>query len=88
MTGMLVKKPQPIYPENAKYSHISGTVLLQATIGKDGKVHDLHIILSSSPLLSDSALQAVSHWEYKPYLLNGEPVEVDTTVNVIYTLGN
>ena len=87
MAGMLVKKPTPIYPEDAKHARISGTVLLQAIIGKEGKIHDLHVILSASPLLSDSAMEAVSHWEYKPYLLNGEPVEVETTVNVIYTLG-
>lgn len=88
MTGMLVKKTAPIYPEGAKLAHISGTVLLQATIGKDGRIYDLRVILSSSPLLADSALHAVSHWEYKPYLLNGEPVEVETTVNVAYSLGN
>jgi TonB family protein len=87
MAGMLLKKQTPIYPQGAKDGHISGTVLLQATIGKDGKIHDLRVILSPSPLLSDSAKEAVSHWEYKPYLLNGEPVEVETTVNVIYSLG-
>jgi TonB family protein len=87
MTGMLVKKQPPIYPLLAKAEHISGTVLIQGTIGKDGRIRDLRVILSSSPLLSDSALQAVSQWEYKPYLLNGEPVEVETTVNVTYSLG-
>ncbi|MGA3160086.1 MAG: energy transducer TonB [Terracidiphilus sp.] len=87
MNGMLLKKPAPIYPQIAKDARVSGTVLLQATIGKDGKIHDLRVILSASPLLIDSAKEAVSHWEYKPYLLNGEPVEVETTVNVIYTLG-
>jgi len=87
MAGMLVRKQQPVYPEGAKSAGISGNVLLEATIGKDGKIHDLRVILSSSSLLSDSAMEAVSHWEYKPYLLNGEPVEVETTVNVIYSLG-
>jgi protein TonB len=62
-------------------------VILQANIGKDGKIHDIRVILSPSPLLSDSSLQAVSHWEYQPYLLNGEPVEVETTVTVTYSLG-
>ena len=84
---MLVKQQAPIYPQKAKDAHVSGTVVLQATIGKDGKIINLHAILSPSSLLSDSAVEAVSHWEYKPYLLNGEPVDVDTTVNVIYTLG-
>ena len=87
MNGMLLKKPAPIYPQSAKNARITGNVILHATIGKDGKIYDLHVILSPSPLLSDSAKEAVSHWEYKPYLLNGEPVEVETTVNVIYTLG-
>jgi TonB family protein len=87
MTGNLLKKQIPVYPQEAKWEHISGTVLLQATIGKDGKIHDLRVVLSPSPLLAESALQAVSQWEYKPYLLNGEPVEVETTVNVIYSLG-
>lgn len=87
MTGLLVKKQPPIYPPDAKDARISGIVLLQGTIGKDGIIRDLRVILSPSHLLSESALQAVSHWEYKPYLLNGEPVEVETTVTVIYTLG-
>jgi TonB family protein len=87
MAGMLVKKQTPIYPQGAKDARVSGNVLLQATIGKDGKIHDLRVILSPSPMLNNSAIEAVSHWEYKPYLLNGEPVEVETTVNVIYTLG-
>ncbi len=62
-------------------------MVLQATIGTDGGIHNLHVLSSPSPLLAVSALWAVSHWEYKPYLLNGEPVEVETTVNVIYSLG-
>jgi TonB family protein len=87
MAGMLVYKTTPDYPPAAKNARISGNVLLQATIGKDGKIHDLRVILSASPMLTDSAKDAVSHWKYKPYLLNGEPVEVETTVNVIYSLG-
>jgi TonB family protein len=88
MLGMLVKKTQPIYPQQAKDMHISGTVVLQATIGTDGGIHDLHVISSPSPLLAVSAIWAVSQWQYKPYLLLGEPVEVETAVSVIYTLGN
>jgi TonB family protein len=86
--GMLVKKTTPYYPQQAKDLRISGTVVLQAIIGTDGGIHDLHVISSPSPLLAVSALWAVSQWQYKPYLLLGEPVEVETTVNVIYTLGN
>ena len=59
---------------------------MQATIGIDGKVHDLQVILAPAKSLADSAKEAVSHWEYKLYLLNGKPVEVKTTVRVIVTL--
>jgi TonB family protein len=87
MAGMIVLKKQPYYPEDAKRAGISGTVVLQATIGTDGSIHNLHVISAPSPMLAISALWAVSQWQYKPYLLFGEPVEVETTVNVIYTLG-
>jgi len=82
--GMLLKKQPPIYPQDAKDAHASGTVVLQATIGRDGKIHDLRVVSAPWPSLAASSLWAVSRWEYKPYLLNGEPVEVETTVNVIY----
>jgi TonB family protein len=87
MVGMLLKKEIPVYPEEAKNSHISGTVVLQATVGKDGKIKDLRVILSPSPSLSKAAMDAVSQWGYRPYLENGEPTEVQTTVNVIFSLG-
>ncbi len=85
--GMLVKKQVPIYPQDAKDAHVSGTVVLQATIGRDGRIHDLRVVSAPWPSLAASSLWAVLHWEYKPYMLNGEPVEVQTTVNVIYSLG-
>lgn len=85
--GMLVKKQVPVYPQDAKDAHVSGTVVLQATIGRDGKIHDLRVVSAPWPSLAASSLWAVLHWEYKPYMLNGEPVEVQTTVNVIYSLG-
>ena len=88
MVGMLVKKTTPYYPQDAKDAHVSGRVVLQAVIGTDGGIHNLHVLSSPSPLLAVSALWAVSQWQYKPYLLMGEPVEVDTTVNVIFSLGN
>jgi TonB family protein len=87
MAGSLVKKEIPVYPQDAKDARASGTVVLRATIGIDGEIHDLHVVSAPWPSLAASALWAVSHWEYKPYLLSGEPVEVETTVNVIYTLG-
>jgi TonB family protein len=87
MVGMLLKKQQPVYPQDAKDAHVSGTVVLQATIGRDGRIHALHVLQAPWPSLVASALISVSKWEYKPYLLNGEPVEVETTINVIYSLG-
>jgi hypothetical protein len=87
-TGMLVKQTRPIYPQDAKSAHIDGKVVLQAIIGVDGRVHDLTAVDGPSPSLIAASMVAVSQWRYKPYLLNGAPVEVDTTVNVIYRLGN
>jgi TonB family protein len=86
--GFLVKKLVPYYPQDAKAAHVSGVVTLQATIGMDGGIHDLRVISTPWPSLAASALSAVSHWEYRPYLLNGEPVEVHTTVNVVFALSN
>jgi TonB-like protein len=86
--GMLVKKLVPVYPQDAKDARVSGMVTLQARIGMDGGVHDLRVITTPWPSLAASALWSVSHWEYKPYLLNGEPVEVETTINVVFSLGN
>jgi TonB family protein len=85
--GLLMKEVRPVYPEDAKVLRIQGTVVLQAVIGTDGRVHDLKVIDGPSPSLIGSAMWAVSHWEYKPYLLNGEQVEVNTTVNVVFNLG-
>jgi TonB family protein len=85
--GLLLKKQQPVYPQDAKNARASGTVVLRATIGLDGGVHDLHVVSTPWPSLAASALWAVSHWEYRPYVLNDQPVEVETTINVIYTLG-
>jgi TonB family protein len=86
--GMLLKKIVPVYPQDAKDARVSGTVLLQATIGMDGGIHDLRVLSAPWPSLAASALWSVSHWEYKPYLMNGEPVEVKTTINVVFSLSN
>jgi TonB family protein len=85
--GSLLKKQVPVYPQDAKDARVSGTVVLDARIGMDGAVHDLQVVSTPWPSLAASALSAVSHWEYKPYLLNGQPVEVQTTINVIFSLG-
>ena len=61
------------------------SVVLQALIGKDGTIQNLHVV-SGHPMLTNAALEAVKEWQYKPYFLNGEPVEVETTINVNFTL--
>jgi len=86
MVGMLIKKQAPFYPQDAKDARVSGTVILQATIGRDGKIHDLRVLQTPWPSLAAASLISVSKWEYKPYMLNNEPVEVETTIKVIYAL--
>jgi TonB family protein len=81
----LVARVEPIYPPIAKAARVQGTVVLQALLGKDGQVEELRVV-SGPAMLQQGALDAVKQWTYRPYLLNGEPVEVLTTVNVIFTL--
>jgi periplasmic protein TonB len=83
--GLLIRKVNPVYPPLARQARISGTVLLQAQISKDGSIENLQLI-SGHPMLAPAAIEAVKQWKYKPYLLNGEPVEVDTQVQVNFTL--
>lgn len=81
----IIKNVPPIYPEDARQAGISGTVRLHAIIAKDGKVKDLELV-SGHPLLAQAALDAVRQWTYQQTLLNGVPVEVDTTIDVIFSL--
>jgi TonB family protein len=83
--AQLTRQVAPVYPPIAKTAHISGTVVLHAIIGKDGTVEDLQFV-SGPPLLLKSAMDAVKQWQYKRTLLMGEPVRVDTTISVVYTL--
>lgn len=83
--GFLIYKCLPQYPIIAKNARIEGTVVLQATISKAGTIENLHAI-SGPQMLQQAALDAVKNWRYKPYLLNGQSVEVETTVNVIFKL--
>jgi periplasmic protein TonB len=83
--GLLIHKVQPAYPPLARQARIQGTVVLQALIGKDGAIQNLHVV-SGHPMLTGAALDAVKQWRYKPYFLNGDPVEVETTINVNFTL--
>ncbi|HKW76728.1 MAG TPA: energy transducer TonB [Terriglobales bacterium] len=81
--GNLLRKIEPQYPPMAKVAHIQGDVLLAATISKSGVIENLHVV-SGHPILAQAAMDAVKQWKYKPYLLNGEPVEVETTVKVTF----
>jgi protein TonB len=81
----LVRQPRPVYPPLAKQARIQGVVKLSAIISKDGTVQHLEVI-SGHPLLVPSALEAVKQWVYQPTLLNGEPVEVVTQIDVNFTL--
>jgi len=83
----LIRQPLPIYPQIAKTAHISGTVILHAIIAKDGSVQEV-MYISGPPLLMRSAMDAVKQWKYEPTLLSGQPVEVDTTISVVFTLGS
>src|SRR6202166_1358720 len=84
-TGLLIKKVTPNYPQLAKQARIQGTVVLQAEISKDGTIQNLQLI-SGHPMLAPAAIVAVRQWRYNPYLLNGEPVAVETTVQVNFSL--
>ena len=83
--GMLVHKVQPVYPPLARQARIYGQVVLQAVISKAGTIENLHLV-SGHPMLTQAAMDAVKQWRYRPYILNGEPVEVETQVTVNFTL--
>jgi TonB family protein len=80
VAGLKISGIAPIYPEEAKRNHISGSVVLKARIGTDGRVHSLRVVSTPDADLAVASLEAVRRWVYKPYLLNGEPVEVDTQI--------
>jgi protein TonB len=81
----LISQIRPVYPPDAKAQRIQGKVSLMAVIGKDGTVQSLEVV-SGDPTLTPSALEAVRQWVYQPTLLNGQPVEVQTMIDVNYTL--
>jgi len=85
VSGLLVRKVPPTYPPLARQARIQGVVILQAQISKEGTIQNLQLI-SGHPMLAPAAIEAVKQWKYRPYLLNGEPVEVDTQVQVNFTL--
>ena len=83
--GMILHKVAPNYPEVARQRGVQGTVVIAVTIAKDGTVRDPRVI-SGDPLLNKAATEAVRKWRYRPYILKGEPVEVETTLEVHFTL--
>jgi len=82
----IITQTRPAYPPLARQARIQGTVVLHAIIDKEGKVAQLEVV-SGHPLLVQSAIEAVKQWRYKPTQLNGDPVEVDTTIQVTFTMG-
>lgn len=86
ISGMRIAFVEPQYPPIAKIAHMSGTVVLHAIISKSGNVANLAVSSSTNPMFNNYALEAVKQWRYRPYLLNGEPTEVDTTITVNFAL--
>lgn len=85
VAGLLIQKTLPTYPPIARATGTQGTVVLAATISRAGTIENLRVV-SGPMMLQQAALDAVKSWRYRPYLLGGAPVEVDTTVNVVFTL--
>jgi protein TonB len=83
--GNLIRKVQPTYPALARSARIQGTVMLQAVISKQGTIENL-IVLTGHPMLVPAAIDAVRQWHYRPYILNNEPVEVETQITVNFSL--
>ena len=83
--GNLIRRVQPLYPPIARTAGIEGQVVLQAVISKEGTIENLRV-LSGHPMLVRAAIDAVSQWRYRPYILNNEPVEVETQITVNFSL--
>ena len=84
--GMLVHRIEPRYPPAALIARIEGPVKIKAIISREGNIRQTEV-LSGSPLLAGAALEAIRQWRYRPYILNGEPVEVETQITVNFVLG-
>ena len=82
---MLIHRVEPIYPPLARQIHREGRVELRATIGTDGTIQSLQVV-SGDPMFLNSAIEAVRQWRYRPTILNGQPVEIDTYITVVYTM--
>jgi periplasmic protein TonB len=87
LEGSLIRKVQPLYPPLAKTARIQGAVVLFAVISRAGTIDNLRV-LSGHPMLVPAAIDAVKQWQYRPYILNHEPIEVETQITVNFVLGN
>jgi len=85
LEGSLIRRVQPVYPPLARSARIQGPVILVALISKAGAMEKVHA-LSGHPILVPAAIEAVRQWQYRPYILNGEPVEVETQITVNFLL--
>ena len=79
MEGSVTHRIEPEYPQLARMGHIQGMVILSATIGKDGRIHNLKP-LCGPPVLVNASMDAIKQWRYRPYMVDGQPVEVETTI--------
>jgi len=84
--GMLIHKTEPVYPKFARDNHIGGTVVLKAKITRNGTLQDLQVV-SGPKILGAAAMDAARNWRYKPYMLNNQPIEVDTSISMVFSLG-
>lgn len=86
--GMVMARPTPlVYPPEAEAKNLSGTVVLHAVIGTDGRVSGLTVVSASDPVFVPAVIAAVENWRYKPYVLNGQVVQVDTRITVSFNFG-
>lgn len=83
--GQLLAPIQPVYPAIARAARIEGTVVVQAVISKEGRIEDLRVV-SGPPMLQGAAVEAIQRARYRPFMLNGEPVAVETTINVVFRM--
>lgn len=81
MRSLILKKVQPRYPEEARKKRIKGSVVMRAIISREGDIQELTVI-SGDPILAEAALQAGRQWKYKPYLLQGQPVEIESQITM------
>jgi protein TonB len=85
--GMVIRKIDPVYPKLALAARVTGVVLLKAVIDRQGAITEVQVI-SGHPILVPAAIEAVKQWRYRPYSLNGEPVEVETNITVTFQISN